>query len=79
MKQFMQKYFSIFYNLAYPIYLSHKKGITVFFILPYLQCNKTWAQASTPEACIIKLNTVVIYGFRNKLECLSLASLYSLV
>jgi hypothetical protein len=24
-----------------------------------------------PEACIIKLITAVIYGFRNKLECLS--------
>jgi hypothetical protein len=30
-------------------------------------------------ACIIKLITAVIYGFRNKLECLSLASLSSLV
>jgi hypothetical protein len=26
----------------------------------------------TPGACIIKLITAVIYGFRNKLECLSL-------
>jgi hypothetical protein len=26
----------------------------------------------TPGACIIKLITDVIYGFRNKLECLSL-------
>ncbi len=32
-----------------------------------------------PGACIIKLITAVIYGFRNKLECLSLASLPSLV
>jgi hypothetical protein len=30
-------------------------------------------------ACIKKLITAVIYGFRNKLECLSLASLSSLV
>jgi hypothetical protein len=30
-------------------------------------------------ACIIKLITDVIYGFHNKLECLSLASLSSLV
>ncbi len=29
-----------------------------------------------PRACIIKRITAVIYGFRNKLECLSLASLY---
>jgi hypothetical protein len=29
--------------------------------------------------CIIKLITAVIYGFNNKLECLSLASLSSLV
>ncbi len=33
----------------------------------------------TPEACIINLITAVIYDFRNKLECLSLASLFSLV
>ncbi len=36
-------------------------------------------QASQPRACIIKLITAVIYGFRNKLEFLSLASLSSLV
>jgi hypothetical protein len=28
--------------------------------------------ADIPGACIIKLITAVIYGFRNKLECLSL-------
>jgi hypothetical protein len=33
----------------------------------------------TPGACIIKLITAVIYGFPNKLERLSLASLSSLV
>jgi hypothetical protein len=27
----------------------------------------------SPEACTINLFTAVIYGFRNKLECLSLA------
>jgi hypothetical protein len=32
-----------------------------------------------PGACIIKLIMAVIYGFRNKLECLSLASLSSLI
>ncbi len=32
-----------------------------------------------PGACIIKLITAVIYSFRNKLKCLSLASLSSLV
>ncbi len=32
-----------------------------------------------PGTCIVKLITVVIYGFRNKLEYLSLASLSSLV
>jgi hypothetical protein len=31
-----------------------------------------------PWACIIKRITAVIYGFRNKLECLFLASLSSL-
>jgi hypothetical protein len=30
------------------------------------------AAAVTSEACIIKLITVVIYGFRDKLECLSI-------
>ncbi len=34
---------------------------------------------TTPGACIIKLITAVIYGFRNKLECLSLESLSSLM
>jgi len=33
----------------------------------------------TPRACSIKLITAVIYSFRNRLECLSLASLSSLV
>jgi hypothetical protein len=33
----------------------------------------------SPGACIIKLITAVIYSFRNKLECLYLASLSSLV
>jgi hypothetical protein len=32
-----------------------------------------------PGACIIKLITVVIYGFSNKLECWSPPSLSSLV
>ncbi len=32
-----------------------------------------------PGACIIKLITAVIYGFRNKLEGSSLASVSSLV
>ena len=32
----------------------------------------------TTGACIIKLITAVIYDFRNKLECLSLASISSL-
>ncbi len=35
--------------------------------------------ATAPEAYIIKLITAVIYGFRNKLECLSLASVSSLI
>jgi hypothetical protein len=35
--------------------------------------------AMTPGACIIKRITAVIYGFRNKLECLSLASLSCIV
>ncbi len=32
-----------------------------------------------PGASIIKLITAVIYGFRNKLECLALASLFSFI
>ena len=34
---------------------------------------------SRPGACIIKFITAVIYGFHNQTECLSLASLSSLV
>jgi len=34
--------------------------------------GKLLAKSTIPGACIIKLNTVVINGFRNKLECLSL-------
>jgi hypothetical protein len=44
--------------------------------------NKKQMLKFTPAqlgACIIKLITAVIYSFRNKLECLSLASLSSLV
>ncbi len=33
----------------------------------------------SPGACIIKLIMAIIYGFRNKLECLSLESLSSQV
>jgi hypothetical protein len=36
-------------------------------------------EIDTNGACIIKVITAVICGFRNKLECLSLASLSSLV
>ncbi len=36
-------------------------------------------KAGGPGASIIKLITAVINGFRNKLECMSLASLSSLV
>ncbi len=36
-------------------------------------------QPRRPGACIIKLITDIIYSFCNKLECLSLASLSSLV
>ncbi len=43
----------------------------------YILDNK-W-DVYSPGACIIKLITAVIYGFCNKLECLSLASLSSLV
>ncbi len=35
--------------------------------------------AQSLGACIIKLNTAIIYSFRNKLECLSLTTLSSLI
>ncbi len=38
-----------------------------------------YSYLETSGACIIKLITAVIYSLRNKLECLSLASLSSLV
>jgi hypothetical protein len=38
-----------------------------------------WQPSRTPGACIIKLITAMIYSFRNKLECFSLASLSSIV
>ncbi len=38
---------------------------------------KIYSYVETSGACIIKLITAVIYGFRDKLECLSLASLSS--
>jgi hypothetical protein len=48
---------------------------------PHYLCNLSILQKSPcfePGACIIKLITAIIYGFRNKLECLSLASISSL-
>jgi hypothetical protein len=39
----------------------------------FLALTKTGSVVNTaPEACIMKLFKAVIYGFRNKLECLSL-------
>ncbi len=49
--------------------------IKLYFIATYVFCNKlerSIALARTSGACIIKLIAAVIYGFRNKLECLSL-------
>ncbi len=40
-------------------------------------CHVFKVQATV--ACTMKLFTAIIYGFYNKLECLSMASLYSLV
>ncbi len=40
---------------------------------------KVLASLSQPGACIIKLITAAIYGFRNKLEYSSLASIADLV
>ncbi len=42
-------------------------------------CRQTKKEVFSPGACIIKLITLVIYNFRNELECMSLASLSSLV
>jgi len=49
----------------------------------YAECRGTSQIARSfivraPGACIIKFITAVIYGFRNKLECLPLSSLSSL-
>jgi hypothetical protein len=41
--------------------------------------SKMFMKPTTPGANVIKLFTAVIYDFCNKLECLSLASLSSLV
>jgi hypothetical protein len=46
---------------------------------PFVSYKKLSSVNSRPGACIIKLITAVIYGLRNKPECLSLASLSSLV
>jgi hypothetical protein len=46
-------------------------GFNPFNLELRVKCSTT----VLPGACIIKLNTAVIYGFRNKLECLSRASL----
>ncbi len=51
-------------------------------VMPSVALLIVVAPSKTPSssgACIIKLITTVIYGFHNKLECLSLASLFSLV
>ncbi len=57
-------------------------------ILDLLNCKHTDVEIKQPKlglqhmppgACIIKLIMAVIYSFRNKLECLSLESLSSLV
>ena len=44
-----------------------------------LNTNFIYSYLETSGARIIKLIMAVIYGFLNKLECLSLASLSSLV
>ena len=41
-------------------------------LLNAILLNVMAAKSSHPRACIIKLISVVIYGFRTKLECLSL-------
>ncbi len=54
-------------------------GATPFCQLTTSSNAKRNTYRSHPGACIIKRITAVIYGFRNKLECLSLASLSSLI
>ncbi len=59
-----------------------RMGPGAIVIAPHYLCNLSILQKSPcfePGACIIKLITAVIYGFRNKLERLSLASISSLV
>jgi hypothetical protein len=41
-------------------------------IAHYSVLGSAFPAKNRPGACIIKLNAVVIYGFRNELECLSL-------
>ncbi len=43
------------------------------------KCHKKMGVKAIAGACILKLISTVIYGFHNKLECLSLESLSSLV
>ena len=50
---------------------------TSFYTTETIKYKKIMIQA--PGACIIKLITDEIYGFHNKQECLSLASVSSLV
>jgi hypothetical protein len=47
-------------------------------VMPSVALLIVVAPSETPSssgACILKLITAVIYGFHNKLECLSLATL----
>jgi hypothetical protein len=48
-------------------------------VIPNVVILSAMAPNTRPGDCIIKLITAVIYGFCNKLECSSLASLSSLV
>jgi hypothetical protein len=58
--------------------LAHAMPWKLMFALS-IYISMLMIQWNYPGACIIKLITAVIYGFRNKLECFSLASLSRIV
>jgi hypothetical protein len=74
-------YFSInltYYGKPY-LFFSGKQMIIVLASGTIAYVLNLFPFPLSPGACFIKLITAVIYGFHNKLECLSLTSVSSLV
>jgi hypothetical protein len=61
----IQNTWGLYYKTLYGCNYCH-------IIISWSVCHCQSRVANAPGACIIKLITAVIYGFRNKLECLSL-------